>query len=386
MRRLVLLAPLLALAVAVAVPARGDGCAPATCGFLSGALPGGNVLAIRIGGQRGPLLAFDVRRAARAFTLPAGMISADGRHYFTSRPRKTETTLGAYDPQHGLLLNVWSIADQWILGAVAPHGGRIVLFRPAGVRPGSTRFAVVDTARGDVLRTFRLRGMYEVEALSPDGRRIYLVHWRQADYVLEVYDLVTRTLRANPPALEDGKREKMVGTAWIGLPAPDGRMVYTLYVEDDGSTFVHALDLTGKAPHCIDLPGGPAGTVDSGMASLVLSPDGRRLYVASPRLGRVTVVDLRSMKVVRSVRFQRAPVAARTSPGAISPNGRTFYFSGEGQLWAYDTAYGRVRGPYDAPSGVLGLAFSAGGRRLVVVDGARKVTLRDAATGRSITR
>lgn len=386
MKRLVVLTALLAMSAAVAVPSRGDGCVPSACGTLSGALPGGNVLAIRLGGQRGQLIAFDLRRPAHSFGLPPGMLSADGRHYFTSRVRKTETTLGSYDPRTGRLLNVWSIANQWPLGAVASKGRRLVLFRSASTARDFSRFAVVDTVRGDVLRLFRLRGMYDVESLSPDGDRLYLVRWRNTEYELQVYDLRTRRLRANPPFSEGGGREKMVGTAWVGLPSRDGRMLYTLYVKDDASTFIHALDLTGKPPHCIDLSGRAKDTFDAGMVSLALSPDEQMLYVVSPRLGRVAVVDVRAMKVVRIVRFQRAAVATMSAPGAISPNGRTLYFAGEGQLWAYDTAYGRVRGPYDAPPGVLGLGFAPGGKRLVVVDGARQVTLRDAATGGPVTR
>lgn len=376
----------LAVPAALAGSARSDGCVPSVCGTMSGALPGGYVLAIRFGGERGRLLAFDLRRGARAFALPPGMLAADGRHYITARARKTETTLGSYDPQTGANRKAWSIRDQWILGAVSPNGRRVVLLRPASTPVGYTRFAVVDTARGDVVRQFRLRGPYEVESLSPDARRIYLVRWRQADYDLQVYDLATHALRPNPPVSEDGAREKMKGTAWIGLPSNDGRMLYTLYVKNDSSAFVHALDLTGRPPHCIDLPARARYPFETGMAALVLSPDDRTLYVSQPRVGQVAVVDVERMKVVRTVRFRRSPVSTMTAPGAISPNGRTLYFGGEGQLWAYDTAYARVRGPYDAPPGVLGIAFSPNGRRLVIVDGDRRVTLRDAATGAPIMR
>ncbi len=353
---------------------------------MSGALPGGELLAIRYGGQRGRLLAVDLRRGKQAFSLPPGLLAADGRHYIAVRVRTTETTLGSYDPQSGASRGVWSVRNQWMPGAVAPTGRRVMLLRRPSTPGGYTRFALVSTARRDIVRQFRLRGLYDVESLSPDARRIYLVRWRNGDYDLQLYDLATHALRPNPPVSEDGAREKMKGTAWIGLPSSDGRMLYTLYVKNDSSAFVHALDLTGGQPHCIDLPGRARYPFETGMAALVLSPDSRTLYVTQPRVGQVAVVDVKRMKVVRTVRFQRAPVSSMTSPGAISPNGRTLYFGGEGQLWAYDTAYGRVRGPYDAPSGVLGIAFSPDGRRLVVVDAGRQVTLRDAATGGPITR
>ena len=379
MRRLAFLL-LLAVPAALAGTARGDGCTPSTCGTMSGTLPGGSILAVRTGGQMGRLLAYDLRRGAKAFALPPGMLAADGRHFFTVRAGKTETTLGSYDPQSGAKRNVWSVRGAWLPAGVSPNGRRIVLVRYP--KPGgNTRFALVDTVRGNVVKLFQVAGPNEVETVSPDGRRIYLVHWRGSSYQLVVYDVAPGTLRANPPVSEDGSREKMTGTAWIGLPSHDGRVVYTLYVKPDSSAFIHALDLTGRAPHCIDLPGRTASPFDTGMAALVLSPDGRKLYVASPRVGQVAVVDTVRMKVMRTVRFKPAPVASTSSPGAISGNGRTVYFAGDTQLWAYDTAYGRVRGPYAMLPGIVGLGFAPHGRKLYLVDAAGNVVSRNAATG-----
>ena len=379
MRRLGLLV-LLVVPAALVGGARGDGCTPSTCGTMSGTLPGGSILAVRTGGQTGRLLAYDLRRGAKAFALPAGMLAADGRHFFTVRAGKTETRLGAYDPQSGARRNVWSVRGAWLLAAVSPNGRRIVLVRYP--KPGAaTRFALVDTTHGDVLKLFQLAGANQVETLSPDGRRIYVVHWHGSGYQLMVYDIARGTLRANPPVSENGSREKMTGTAWIGIPSHDGRMVYTLYVKPESSAFIHALDLTGRPPHCIDLPGRTASPFDTGMAALVLSPDGRKLYVASPRVGQVAVVDTVRMKVIRTVRFKPASVTSTSSPGAISGNGRTLYFAGDTQLWAYDTAYGRVRGPYAMLPGIVGLGFAPNGRRLYLVDAAGNVVSRNAATG-----
>jgi YVTN family beta-propeller protein len=371
-----------ALVALIAVSgAQGDGCTPSTCGTMSGTLPGGSILAVRTGGQTGRLLAYDLRRGAKAFALPPGMLAADGRHFFTVRAGKTETTLGSYDPQSGAKRNTWSVRGAWLPAAVSPNGRRVLLVRYP--KPGgNTRFALVDTARGNVLKLFQVGGPNEVETLSPDGRRVYLVHWRGSSYQLMVYDVARGTLRANPPVSEDGSREKMTGTAWIGIPSHDGRMVYTLYVKADSSAFIHALDLTGHAPHCIDLPGRTASPFDTGMAALVLSPDGRKLYVASPRVGQVAVVDTVRMKVIRTVRFKPAPVASTSSPGAISGNGRTLYFAGDTQLWAYDTAYGRVRGPYALLPGIVGAGFAPNGRKLYLVDAAGNVVSRNAATGK----
>jgi hypothetical protein len=67
--------------------------------------------------------------------------------------------------------------------------------------------------------------------------------------------------------------------------------------------------------------------------------------------------------LVRNARFESwlgaDEVGFGTSPNAaVSANGRTVYFNGNGLLWAYDAAYGRVRGPYPARRVVTALAFT----------------------------
>jgi hypothetical protein len=62
---------------------------------------------------------------------------------------------------------------------------------------------------------------------------------------------------------------------------------------------VHELDLATARARCIDLP----GTGDYGAATswgMVLSPDGRTLWLAGPGYRRVVGIDVRSRKVVES--------------------------------------------------------------------------------------
>jgi hypothetical protein len=245
-------------------------------------------------------------------------------------------------------------------------------------------FAVAD--RGRVVRTVRLRGAYELETLSPDGNRLFLIHWRDNGYDLETYHLTTGRLRPTV-MLEDGRPEKLVGQAWRGVATRDGRWLLTLYLKGR-EAFVHALDLQHGIGHCVDLPahGDP---LTLGASGLGLSPDERRLYVVNPILGRVFTIDLRRPRVARVARFEPwlgpDEVGLGASPNvAVSANGRTLYFNGNGLLWAYDVPYGRVRGPYPARRWVMGLAFTPDDRRLVVFGGDGKTGTLDAATGRRV--
>jgi len=379
-------APLLiaALALLATGSASADGCAPSQCGVFSASTPGSRYVFFRTNGDRGPLRVFDVVTRRQVAALPPGIASADGRRFVNVHTvLKTRTLVRTYGLPHGNLISERELAGRHGLVGVSRDGRRVVLVTIRG-RSRSTTFEVFDAGR--LTTTVSLRGAYEVETLSPDGRRLFLVHWRNnGNYSLELYDLAKRRLRPTP-TFEDGAAEKMVGLAWRAIATRDGAWLLTLYLENGGG-FIHALDLRRGIGHCIDLPVHDR-SLPLGVSSLALSPDERRLYIAAPVLGRVFTIDLRTKKVVRTARFERwlgpDEVGFGTSPNAaVSPNGRTMYFNGNGLLWAYDTTTGRVRGPYPALRVVTALAFTPDGRRLVAFGGDGRSRVLDAATGRA---
>jgi hypothetical protein len=143
---------------------------------------------------------------------------------------------------------------------------------------------------------------------------------------------------------------------------------------------VHTLDLARGAAVCIDLPRGSVSALRS--YTLALGPDGRTLYAANPALRVVATVDLRSLRVVRVTRFRPRTDADPTSrAAAVSHDGRTVYFAAGRTMFAYDAAYGRVRGRYDAGGAVAGIAFGAGDRILRVIRRDGQSLRFDAATG-----
>jgi hypothetical protein len=230
---------------------------------------------------------------------------------------------------------------------------------------------------------YLLRGNYEVEALSPGGRRVFLVHWKNLGYELEQFDRASR--RLNPTRLDDPD-EKMSGAAASAITTRDGRWHLTLYVKPDGSSFVHALDLGSGIAHCVDLPLRGDYPVVAATA-LTMSPDEARLYLANPLLGRVTTVDMEELEVASVTRFRR--VAARNytfgigPSSAVSPNGRMLAFVTARSLWLVDTAYGVVRGPRPLREYVLGVGFTPDGRQAVAVTAHGRAAF-DAATGRRL--
>ena len=352
MKRLIVLAALLALPA----PASGSSCLTSECSTTSVAQPGSRYLYVRPSGRTGRLVVYDVVTRRKSVTLPPGLASADGRTYVTATSSPTETTVVRHALPSGRVVAARRLSGRYTLRAVSADGRRIVLQQ--GI--GRTRLAVLDGLR--VSRRVTLPGVYEVETISVDGNRLFLIHWREnGGYELQFYDFARRRLSPTPTFEADGKIEKMVGQASGGVATRNGRWLLTLYVEPKGG-FIHALDLRRGVGHCVDLPATSSALV-MGAAALVLSPDESRLYVANPLAGTVSTIDLRRPRIVRTTRF-RSPLRPTTFTygigpnAAASPDGRTIAFSGNRLVWAYDVSAGRARGPYRTGSAVAGLAFA----------------------------
>jgi hypothetical protein len=355
---------LLGLLLALPTPAAADGCPASQCGTTSSALPGSRHVYVRPNGHGGPLVVYDVVARRRLALLPRGLASADGRMFVSAARAKSGTTVARYALPSGRLLGATRVPWRVVLQAVSADGRRVVL-GGAGARR-STRLVVLDRYR--VARTVTLRGAYESETVSPDGTKLFLVHWLTNRYELKLYDFAERRLLATPTLEPDGSLEKMVGQAWTGVATRNGRWLLTLYVKGDGTAFVHALDLVRGVGHCLDVPG-HAGPLEIGAAALVLSPDEKRLYVANPLLGSVTTIALAGPRVTRTTTF-RTPLRSVGFSFGIGPNGAasrdgTIAFSGNRLVWRYDARTGRVLGPFRSASMVAGLGFV--GRRVVTV-------------------
>lgn len=387
MNRLALIAPLFLLTL-FAPAAHADGCLPASCGTSSSAVPGSRYLALRTEGPTGPLVLYDVVAGRRHVSLPRGLASADGRTFVSTRtlgPEATRLTRHAL-PSGRVVATKLLPGRQW-LAAISPTGSRLLL---QAIAPRSfTRFAVVDGTR--MTRLVSLRGNYQVETLSPDGQRIFLVHWRDnGRYDLRRFDLRTNSLSTTPTrSSESGAVEKMQGVAWAGIPSRNGDWLLTLYVKGQGSAFIHALDLRAGVGHCVDLDLPRYTDVNEiGTAALTLSPDQRTLYIGMPLAGRIFSLDLRKLEVTSAVRFQGITVSGFTvglnPSAAVTPNGRMLYVAAGTSLWGLDTAASTLRGPRAIGAGERQYATATGvtpdGRRVVVLRADRKLVVRDAAT------
>ncbi len=192
------------------------------------------------------------------------------------------------------------------LGGLSRNGRVLVLAEPytgGGDLRTTSRFAVFRTDPLALATTLTLPGDFGFDALSPDGRTLYLIqHVSQRQllsYRVRAYDLQAGKLLAQAIADERQRDWLMNGMPVARASSADGRWVYTLYSGGDNYPFVHALDTKARTAVCVGLPWRwTAAGPDIGNAELRLAGD--RLVVAGNHgLGTKFALDTRTFKVTR---------------------------------------------------------------------------------------
>jgi hypothetical protein len=221
---------------------------------------------------------------------------------------------------------------------LSADGGVLVLIQPRLSFPRArTSFALLDARRLRLLQVLRLQGDFSFDAISPSGKRIYLIQYlspRDATkYAVRAYDVQAGRLLRDPVVDPREADEQMRGRPVSRAMSPDGRWAYTLY---DGKTpFVHALDTSRATARCIDLD---ALKGDQYLSALRLDVpgDGKRLVVRDA-LAPKLVVNTRTFAVSE-------PPEATPTPAARQ---------GTSSTW-----------PWAAGATAIALALAAGGLAL----------------------
>lgn len=283
------------------------------------------------------------------FEVRDGLISPDWKTLVSVNADGDATRVEVSDPEGGSMPVTIRVAGAWRLPTIGlaarPIGlssdGRIVVLEAAtatGAAPAATtKFAIVPTSGSTAPRIVSLSGSFTFDAISPDGRLLYLIeHLGGADPThYQVRQLDARTGVVAPGVIVDKRNidEQMTGYAITQQLGRNG-WVYTLYRGDEGA-FIHALDTATGAAFCIDLPGtdrpaaGPS--TDWGLA---LDPTGDVLYAADPVLRTVSAIDLGDFSIRRTASLAAVPglrfaklEAAQPAGGrlSIAPDGTTLY-------------------------------------------------------------
>jgi DNA-binding beta-propeller fold protein YncE len=187
----------------------------------------------------------------------------------------------------------------------------------------------------------------------------------------------------------------MPGVRLSQVLGPDAEQLYTLYSNEgsgygwngDGRTeavtFVHVLNLRKGWAFCAGLPeelwGQPARA-----QAMAVSPDGSRLYVVDTTRATVAVMDTRSLEIVQEAAAPSLASAGRARASVLmSVDGRRLFVGGAGdgrQVVVLDAADLSLADRWGMPDRVSGFGMSPDGRRLYVALGDR-VTVLDPETG-----
>ena len=179
-------------------------------------------------------------------------------------------------------------------------GRRLVLASSVYDDQVNTRFVVIDTRTLAPLRTIRLAGTYAFDAVSRDGRRLFVLQYpggvqSGVRYVVRSVDL--RSGKLEPGAIVDKTEpdEQMSGIALTRAWSRDGAWAYTLYNGGTSHAFVHALDTRTRTARCIDLPwSGDSQAILDGAA---LSVRGTALTLSNAGGATLARIDTRTFSV-----------------------------------------------------------------------------------------
>lgn len=276
-------------------------------------------LIVILSGLRAPPAGADGLPVVGVDTTRSGVLSDDGQHRYLAVPDGARTLVAEVEADGGELVQQRVVSGRYSVpgvsldataGGLARDGSTLVLIQPRVTFPQArTELVVLDPARLEVRERLTLHGDFSFDALSPDGRTMYLVEYIDprdpTRYRVRSYDLASATLAPRPIVDASEPGEQMRGYPRTRATGADARWEYTLYDGGGEMPFVHALDTVAGRSICIDMPW--LSAEDVWRTSLELSDDGATVAVVDRRNGPVAEIDTASA---------RATAAAAPDPGS----------------------------------------------------------------------
>lgn len=170
-----------------------------------------------------------------------------------------------------------TLPGRWQLPTVVPGtppegatvAGAVVLTGPADA--ARSRFAVL-TPPYSTPELVELPGRFGYDAVSPDGRRLYLIEQLppagSEHYQVRAYDVGRRLLEPAVVADKTHLDEWMAGHPVSRMTSADGATVATLYERSGEEPFIHVLNTVEGYALCLDLP---ASASSASSAALTIS-------------------------------------------------------------------------------------------------------------------
>jgi DNA-binding beta-propeller fold protein YncE len=322
-------------------------------------------------------------------TIPGGVPAPDWSAVYTAASDAGSTSIAAIDPLTGATISTARARGDLAIRAVSVLGGPVALMVPSteGASAWSpqgraiTGIVVADLRDGSIDR-FRLRGNFEPEAFSTDGRSLYLLRYLPATapthYRVTSLDL-SRGKVWDVYGPDKVPVQNMTSTRLVQALSPDASALYTLYSNQPPSfasgyrppvldaaqavAFIHTLDLANGFAMCVALPK-VFGTARPRTSAIASSPDGRQVFVVDARNGAIAVMSSRRFRVTTFARVDLSPLGGGPISARISADGRTLLVAGRAGLLEIDAKTLATRDLMPTPGATTGLALSGDGDRL----------------------
>src|SRR5262245_26566599 len=354
-----------------------------------------------VGTGAGPLL----RRVPMGSVLfeHAGAVGSLGGSFVVSpSTSQGSTRLQAVDASGGFVGST-RVDGTLDVGVVSESGRDVAMVEPlpAGWDPSvpvpraRTTIVVADPKGIRAPVSYDLRGNYDPEAFSTDDRTLFLIQHLPAETptVYRVTELDLPRGNVYPVfGTYKGPAERMPGIRLQQVLSPNDDQLYTLYssaqpgyapheapvASDATVSFVHVLSLAEGWAHCVGLPKMLWDRPASEQA-LAASPNGRLLYIVNAALGVVSVMDTRTLEMLRTEDIGRTLDGITRTSAVVSDDGASLYVGAAGQVERIDTESLTVADVWNTGD-VTGLGLSSDGRRLYVAVG-EDVKVLSAASG-----
>lgn len=341
------------------------------------------------------------------YELPLGVPNDKWGYLVATEQAGDETLVREITVQPDLPASTRTVQGHWRLPTigldtipvgVSADGATIVLVEDGvAADAATTRFAVL--ARGQATTIIELQGSFEFDALSADGRILYVVEHLpgppDAHYQVRAVDLPGGQVR-DAVIVDKRNVDEQMGGWPITQARHDNGVVFTLY-RGSANPFIHALNANEAWAICLDLPedgaGDPIAAQDWGIA---VSADGGAVYAVNATLGLASTIDPGELTFRKTVSFD-APRAAATITLAkfghqesgpvgrravISSDGGRLYAAGARGIVTIETQGLTRTGAFLEGAAVDGLALTPDGSTLYALlsaDG--RIVKIDAASG-----
>jgi hypothetical protein len=321
--------------------------------------------------------------------LPLGVPSPDWTHLYSIQG----TTLVDTDPSTGLTRATLPLPGSYQLpaansaglpGGTSPHGGWLVAQSYDGT---ATHFVMVSVPAMRIAHSASLAGRFNFDAISDDGERLYLVQYLNGrEYYVRLFNVIAGTLDENIVVDKSNGEQSMSGLRLSGLATPGGDWLFSMYVRERESPFIHALSLDGPFAVCLDLPGSGYGADASEMHwSMAMNQTGDSIYAVNRATGVVAWIDNSQQSSPNVKRTGRLPAGTSTRVGpnaaVLSRDGHSLIVGGStGLEWIDVTTLAvRMRALDGWP--VWSVVLGPDGKNLYAIDESGRIAEVGASSG-----